>query len=350
MSMKARSAIGLAGHGGDFVTWFGDRGGWETSNAFTTDAGAMVLRQFLEGQSARPRLREGVGAHAAGERVSTADDVPGEGSAPAGRGRFPTRSGGRRETATRRSWRTGCSRRSPTNISSGWRRRRSTRWISAPANRTDFLGVSFSMLDAVGHAFGPRSHEVQDVLVRLDETIGRLLDHLDEKVGAGQVRRRLQRRPRRRGIAGADRRRRPPVDGRGRAASDREVAQAARRTRAVHRRDQRRRDLLEARRLRSAARRIRSGAEGHSKPLRALPGVERVFRSDEVSRRRRATSRDPVLRAVALSYYPGAAATSSWCRRRNWLLSTSGTTHGSPHPYDQRVPVSCSAARSSRAR
>ncbi len=33
---------------------------------------------------------------------------------------------------------------------------------------TDFLAVSFSALDLVGHAFGPRSHEVQDVLARLD--------------------------------------------------------------------------------------------------------------------------------------------------------------------------------------
>ena len=35
MSMKARSAIGLAGHKADFVTWFGDRNAWETSSAFT---------------------------------------------------------------------------------------------------------------------------------------------------------------------------------------------------------------------------------------------------------------------------------------------------------------------------
>ena len=40
MSMKARSAIGLAGHDGDFVTWFGDRNVWETSSAFSQDAGA----------------------------------------------------------------------------------------------------------------------------------------------------------------------------------------------------------------------------------------------------------------------------------------------------------------------
>ena len=51
---------------------------------------------------------------------------------------------------------------------------------------TDYLGVSFSALDSVGHKFGPRSHEVQDVLARLDVTIGRLLDHLDARVGRGK--------------------------------------------------------------------------------------------------------------------------------------------------------------------
>jgi arylsulfatase A-like enzyme len=48
----------------------------------------------------------------------------------------------------------------------------------------DFLGVSFSALDLVGHAFGPNSHEVQDLLARLDLTIGELLNHLDASVGA----------------------------------------------------------------------------------------------------------------------------------------------------------------------
>src|SRR6185503_7774808 len=53
-------------------------------------------------------------------------------------------------------------------------------------DRTDFLGVSFSSLDAVGHTYGPRSHEIQDMLVRLDITLGKLLDCLDKKVGADQ--------------------------------------------------------------------------------------------------------------------------------------------------------------------
>lgn len=48
---------------------------------------------------------------------------------------------------------------------------------------TDILAVSFSTLDIVGHDFGPKSHEVQDVLRHLDEWIGRLLQQLDRRVG-----------------------------------------------------------------------------------------------------------------------------------------------------------------------
>ncbi|WP_209008489.1 alkaline phosphatase family protein [Roseibium polysiphoniae] len=48
---------------------------------------------------------------------------------------------------------------------------------------TDYLSVSFSSTDYVGHIFGPSSLEAEDNLRRLDQTIGQLLDHVDEKVG-----------------------------------------------------------------------------------------------------------------------------------------------------------------------
>jgi len=50
---------------------------------------------------------------------------------------------------------------------------------------TDYLGVSYSSTDYVGHSFGPQSWEVQDMYVRLDKDLGELLKHLDEKTGAG---------------------------------------------------------------------------------------------------------------------------------------------------------------------
>ncbi len=48
---------------------------------------------------------------------------------------------------------------------------------------TDFLTVSFSSPDYVGHTFGPRSIEMQDTYLRLDETIADLLTYLDKNVG-----------------------------------------------------------------------------------------------------------------------------------------------------------------------
>lgn len=51
---------------------------------------------------------------------------------------------------------------------------------------TDFLAVSFSSPDYIGHAFGPNSWEQADDYIRLDEELGRLLAFLDEKVGRNQ--------------------------------------------------------------------------------------------------------------------------------------------------------------------
>lgn len=50
---------------------------------------------------------------------------------------------------------------------------------------TDFLAVSFSSTDYVGHILGPRSIELQDTYLRLDETIADFLNYLDKTVGKG---------------------------------------------------------------------------------------------------------------------------------------------------------------------
>ncbi len=50
---------------------------------------------------------------------------------------------------------------------------------------TDFLAVSYSATDYVGHNFGVNSKEVEDMYVRLDLDLERLLDALDQKVGKG---------------------------------------------------------------------------------------------------------------------------------------------------------------------
>jgi predicted AlkP superfamily pyrophosphatase or phosphodiesterase len=51
---------------------------------------------------------------------------------------------------------------------------------------TDFLAVSFSSPDYIGHSFGPNSWEMVDDYVRLDAELGKLLSFLDATVGKNQ--------------------------------------------------------------------------------------------------------------------------------------------------------------------
>lgn len=52
-------------------------------------------------------------------------------------------------------------------------------------NITDFLAISFSSTDYVGHKFGVDSKEVEDTYLRLDQDLARMLKQLDRKVGKG---------------------------------------------------------------------------------------------------------------------------------------------------------------------
>lgn len=53
-------------------------------------------------------------------------------------------------------------------------------------DETDFLALSFSTPDYVGHRFGPQSKEIEDTYLRLDQDIERLLNYLDKTYGAGE--------------------------------------------------------------------------------------------------------------------------------------------------------------------
>jgi len=48
---------------------------------------------------------------------------------------------------------------------------------------TDYLAVSFSSTDYVGHLFGPSSLEAEDNMLRLDKTLASLFKYIDKEVG-----------------------------------------------------------------------------------------------------------------------------------------------------------------------
>ncbi|MBT8053424.1 MAG: alkaline phosphatase family protein, partial [Gammaproteobacteria bacterium] len=51
------------------------------------------------------------------------------------------------------------------------------------SGHTDFLAVSFSSTDYVGHVFGPSSLEAEENILRLDRTLAELFRFVDEQVG-----------------------------------------------------------------------------------------------------------------------------------------------------------------------
>ncbi|MDR3610716.1 MAG: alkaline phosphatase family protein [Ignavibacteriaceae bacterium] len=50
---------------------------------------------------------------------------------------------------------------------------------------TDFLAISYSSTDYIGHRYGPNSVEIQDTYIKLDLQISELLQMLDAKIGKG---------------------------------------------------------------------------------------------------------------------------------------------------------------------
>ena len=333
MAMKARSAIGLAGHSGDFVTWFGDRGAWETSNAYSQTPVPWFVG-YLKGNPVTRDAEKVWERTLPVERYLFEDDVPLERGTGGWTATFPHPLGRAGDAAYTAHW-----TQSP--FADAYLGEMAQAAIDemdlGTEDRTDFLGISFSMVDAVGHAFGPRSHEVQDTLVRLDETIGKLLDHLDKKVGPDKY---IVAFSADHGVADF-----PELAGGGRQSMA--AVRAAIETTL--------KPLLGGEGPFIAA---TNGGEIYLKPgvydrmkadqnamravvkaLTALPGIMRVLTTDEVSTAAARSSKDRVVRAVALSHFPGRSGDLLVLPKENWLLSASGTTHGSLHSYDQRVPV-----------
>lgn len=54
-------------------------------------------------------------------------------------------------------------------------------------NHTDFLSVSFSSPDYIGHQFGPMSVEIEDTYLRLDKELAELITYLEKNIGKENV-------------------------------------------------------------------------------------------------------------------------------------------------------------------
>ena len=334
MSIKARSAIGLAGHEGDFITWLDERGAWTTSSAYTA-APAVWFTTFLQANPINRDADKTWNLTLPPDRYKYEDDAPGE-TGSAGWGRTFPHKLGPAGAPFLLHW-----LQSP--FSDDYLEQMAEAAVNdlhlgQNADRTDFLGVSFSALDIVGHGYGPRSDEVQDVLVRLDATIGKLIDFMDKKVGADKY---VLAFSADHGVADVPEQ--VSDAGRVNAATIRATVDAAAKTAlggdgpfvaAMSGGDIYFLPGVYGRLTQDPAA-IRAVIDAMLK----VPGVARVIRSEEIATSAARASKDRMIRAAALSYFPDRSGDLTVVPKENWILAGGGTTHGTGYTYDQHVPV-----------
>jgi predicted AlkP superfamily pyrophosphatase or phosphodiesterase len=343
-SLKARAAITMAGHKADAVTW-ADGGGWVTSSVYGT---MPFVEQFAKahpikddyGKTWTRSLPDG--AYWYEEKTTGA-------VAPEGwdltfphplRGKA---AGNEPDAEFYEEW--AASPFADTYL---------TRFAETAVDSlglgqgggTDFLGVSYSSLDYAGHAFGPRSWEVQDILVRLDKDLADLFAHLDKKVGRGNYVVALS----------ADHGVAPVTEDMEKTGADVGVLHLG----EVQERMEK---ALEPFNLAKPAIARINGSDVYFAPgvyeklqhddkaMRAVmdaalsqPGVAEVFRAQQVQDR--PATQSPIRSAMANNYFPGRSGDLFIVPKPYWLMDRSapgkrryGAGHGVPYNYDQHVPV-----------
>lgn len=337
VSMKARSAIGLAGQAGDAVVWFDDpSGSWATSKAYAPGP-VQAVKDFVEKNPYEKDLGTVWTLSGSPDSYVNRDAGVGE-RPPAGwNGLFPHPINGRGGIDAQffALWQA-------TPLADIYLGKLAASLVDSyklgQGDGTDFLGVSFSVLDDVGHSFGPDSREVEDVLRQLDVTLGSLIAHLDAKVGRANYVLALSADH---GVAPIPA---PPRGGRVTTDDVRERIEDALRTawgplqKGTYVEAVSFTDVYLAEGVYDKLRANATLLASVIKSIEEIPGVLRVLRTDHLSE----NSRDPMVRAAALGYMASRSGDLIVVPKEHWFMSPRaifGTTHGSPYWYDAHVPV-----------
>ena len=344
-SLKARAAITMAGHKADAATWF-DGGAWVTSTPygmlpFLDDPAESHPAKADFGKTWSLSLPENVYWY--GEKALGA--VPPDGWDLTFPHPLRGKSGvGEPDSAFYEQWSsspyadtalTALAEEAVDELKLG------------NSNGTDFLAISYSSVDYVGHEFGPRSREILDILVRLDKDLRNLFAHLDEKVGRGNY-----------VVAfSADHGVVPIPEDLQTTGIDAGIL------RLSEVQDRIEKALEPFNYSKPAVARVNGSdiyfAPGVYEKLQqdhaalqavldaalAQPGVATVYRAEELQDR--PATQSPTQQAFANSYFPGRSGDLFIAPKPYWLMDGTaagksrsyGTGHGTPYNYDQHVPV-----------
>jgi predicted AlkP superfamily pyrophosphatase or phosphodiesterase len=346
-SLKARAAITLGGRTADAVTWFDSAaGGWVTSNAYPI---VGFVEAFAKAHPVSADYGKKWSLLLPASSYLYEQTAVGSTPSPGFGATFPHSLSGKEGSAAADSLFYSQWQVSPyaDTYLAHMAENAVDKLELGKRGGTDFLAISFSSPDYVGHTFGPRSWEIQDILARLDRDIGELFAHLDEKVGRGKY---VVALTADHGVA-------PIPDDMLKAGMAAGWAKAE--------------DINSA--ITQA-----SGANGYAKDalakvigsdiyfgpgiydklkadpktltaiieaLEALPGISRVYRAEELADSR--VSRSEIETAEANSFLKARNGDLLIVPKPFWSWDSStakrprqyGATHGTPYYYDQRVPI-----------
>jgi predicted AlkP superfamily pyrophosphatase or phosphodiesterase len=344
-SLKARAAITMAGHKADAATWF-DNGGWMTSTAYGT---MPFVEDFVKARPVKAdygktwNLSLPESAYWYDEKATGAGPPTGWGPA------FPHSLRGKDGAAEPdaefyEQW-----------ASSPFADTYLTRLAETAIDQlglgksgaTDFLGVGYSSVDYVGHEFGPRSREIQDILITLDKDLGELFTHLDKKVGRGNY-----------VVAfSADHGVVPIPEDMTKTGADAGILHVSELQEKIEKSLEpfnfpkpavariANSDLYFAPGVYDRMKDVGDALQAVSDAALSQPGVAAVYWAEEVQGR--PATQNPIRAAFADSYFAGRSGDLFIVPKPYWLVDgtpvgktrTYGTGHGTPYYYDQHVPI-----------
>jgi predicted AlkP superfamily pyrophosphatase or phosphodiesterase len=347
MSLKARAAISLAGHQGDAVAWFdGATGSWITSSAYPQSS---FVADYVQAHPASSDYGK-TWSLLLPESAYLYDKVAIGAGPPAGYGNeFPHVLHGNPPSKTADpsfylQWST-----------SPYAETYLEQMAEAAVDKlqlgkgpaTDFLGVSFSSVDYVGHMYGPRSWEVQDELARLDRDLGALFAHLDKSVGRGNYVVALSADH---GVAPVPEDLRKTGIDAGRLNIDEVKIRIEKALEPFHYPKSPVAEVGGAdvyfapgvyAKLKTDANAMRAALDA----IQGVPGVAHIYQADELEDR--PATNDPIRAAEAAGFMKTRSGDLLIVPKPYWIWdysapgkpSRGGTSHGTPYYYDQKVPV-----------
>ncbi len=314
--------------------WFDERSlSWATSSAYA-QAPVPQVQQFVAAHPIEADLGRSWGRLLPFAEYKYADDAAGERPPRGWTSMFPHTLPGSKTADFYAQWAT-------TRYADAYLTRMAITLTDAfglgQRSGTDVLAVSFSTLDLAGHSFGPASHEVQDVLAGLDQSLAVLFDYLDTKVGRDRYVVALTADhgvapvPEQRMAHGATggrfattQLRRALESGLGRALGAGEYIEAVAGAYVYLRPGV-------AARLKATP----GALDAVIAAARSVTGIRTVLDTSALT----ASSPDPIVRAAALGEYAGRSGDLLVVLEPYYQADAMATTHGTPYDYDQRVPV-----------